>query len=157
MSQQNSVTNRSVQASGEDHLADLQRCHSFSKQLIEILPGRCVIALNGPMAIGKTQLVRFLVQEMGGAEVSSPTFALQNQYDTQSKLIYHFDLHRIESTEELEGAGLWECFSSDAWVILEWAEKLHLEDLPKEWPLLLVEYSPDRKVSWKLYAACEID
>ena len=58
--------------------------------------------LNGEIGAGKTTFTKYLVEVYGlSDEVCSPTFALENRYETKNGLIIHFDLYRIKSEEEL--------------------------------------------------------
>lgn len=109
------------------------------------------------MGAGKTQLIRFILADLGYSDVSSPTFALQNHYSTLSKNVVHFDLHRIEDADELETSGLWESFEAEAWVFIEWAERISNNDLPRDWPILSVQISANRDAEWVLYAACDFE
>lgn len=121
-----------------DWIADLS-C-SFSN--------RQIILLNGEMGVGKTQLVRFLGAAYGSSEVSSPTYALHYQYKMNGmkrdgsgdKTMDHLDLYRIESDDELESIGFWDLFAvKRGWVVIEWAEKVQLQQLPLDWPILSMD------------------
>ena len=70
-----------------------------AEQVIDALDGRSVVALFGPMGAGKTTLVSAIMEHLGSADtVTSPTFALVNQYYTADEQpVYHFDFYRINS------------------------------------------------------------
>ncbi|QPJ63554.1 MAG: tRNA (adenosine(37)-N6)-threonylcarbamoyltransferase complex ATPase subunit type 1 TsaE [Candidatus Nitronauta litoralis] len=88
-------------------------------------PGDCVL-LFGDLGAGKTTLTLGLSRGLGLPEteyVRSPTFTLINQYEGRYP-IFHLDLYRIESFEELDQLGLDEVFSDEGVCIVEWAEKL---------------------------------
>ena len=88
-----------------------------------LTPGT-VIGLNGPLGAGKTQLVRGLARGMGFAgRIQSPTFTLINIYSTPCGPLYHLDLYRLESDEEVLGAGLDEYFEPDGIAVIEWMER----------------------------------
>lgn len=103
------------------------------KQLREIsrtislsVPSKC-LAFYAPMGAGKTTLIKAIVAELGGLdEVSSPTFGLINEYhDPNGKLLaYHFDFYRLEDEMEALDMGLEDYLSSDAWIFMEWPEKI---------------------------------
>ena len=79
------------------------------------------------MGAGKTTLIKALVKELGGVdEVSSPTFGLVNEYaDGEGNLIaYHFDFYRLKDEMEALDFGLENYFSSDAYIFMEWPEKI---------------------------------
>ena len=73
-----------------------------AEELIAALDGRSVVAFCGPMGAGKTTLISAIMEYLGSADtVTSPTFALVNQYYTASQEpVYHFDYYRINSLAE---------------------------------------------------------
>ncbi|ASV32124.1 tRNA (adenosine(37)-N6)-threonylcarbamoyltransferase complex ATPase subunit type 1 TsaE [Maribacter cobaltidurans] len=84
-------------------------------------------AFYAPMGAGKTTLIKTLVKELGGVdEVSSPTFGLVNEYaDREGNLIaYHFDFYRLEDEMEALDFGLEDYFNTDAYIFMEWPEKI---------------------------------
>ena len=84
----------------------------------------CFIAFNGDLGAGKTAFVTGLAQGLGSKEaVSSPTFALLNQYTDGRIPLYHFDLYRIRNTDELDGFGFEE-YVENGLCIAEWSENL---------------------------------
>ena len=91
-----------------------------------------VIAFYGHMGAGKTTFIKAVCKEMGVLqEVSSPTFSLINEYETnEGNTIYHFDFYRIESPEEAYDFGYEEYFYSNNLCLIEWPELI--EDLLPE-------------------------
>ncbi len=88
------------------------------------LRGGEVLLLSGGLGAGKTAFVRGLVRGLGGDEneVSSPTFALMNQYEARLP-VYHFDLYRLSGPEEVEDLGFEEYFFSGEGVCaVEWGQ-----------------------------------
>lgn len=88
---------------------------------------RCsVVAFEGEMGAGKTTLIRALAATLGVADdVSSPTFALVNEYrDGHSRPVYHFDFYRIDSVEEAERLGAAEYFDSGYLCLVEWPARV---------------------------------
>jgi tRNA threonylcarbamoyladenosine biosynthesis protein TsaE len=84
-------------------------------------------AFYAPMGAGKTTLIKALVKELDGVdEVSSPTFGLVNEYaDGEGNLIaYHFDFYRLKDEMEALDFGLEDYFSADAYIFMEWPEKI---------------------------------
>ncbi|RRQ48526.1 tRNA (adenosine(37)-N6)-threonylcarbamoyltransferase complex ATPase subunit type 1 TsaE [Maribacter algicola] len=84
-------------------------------------------AFYAPMGAGKTTLIKALVKELGAVdEVSSPTFGLVNEYaDGEGNLIaYHFDFYRLKDEMEALDFGLEDYFNTDAYIFMEWPEKI---------------------------------
>jgi tRNA threonylcarbamoyladenosine biosynthesis protein TsaE len=84
-----------------------------------------VIALAGPLGIGKSVLARAFVRALAGAEeeVPSPTFTLVQTYDGNSGSIAHFDLYRIEQPEEALELGFEDAVAGGI-VLIEWPDRL---------------------------------
>jgi tRNA threonylcarbamoyladenosine biosynthesis protein TsaE len=92
-----------------------------------------VIALWGELGAGKTAFVQGLARGLGVPEnqyVTSPTYTLINEYSARMKL-YHVDLYRLESSDDFENIGLFDLFSEDGVIAIEWPQKL-AADLPDE-------------------------
>ena len=86
-------------------------------------PGACV-ALEGELGAGKTHFVRGLVAGWGGGqEVTSPTFALVHEYATPRGAVFHLDLYRAKSAEEVWSAAQDELHAQHAMVVIEWADR----------------------------------
>jgi tRNA threonylcarbamoyladenosine biosynthesis protein TsaE len=83
-----------------------------------------VVTISGELGAGKTTLVRAICAGYGAAaEVTSPTFNLVHQYPAPKSLIYHVDLYRVQSPEELTNLGWDEMLADDALVLIEWPER----------------------------------
>lgn len=92
-----------------------------------------MVCLFGELGSGKTTFTKGLVQGIGGIEartVTSPTFTLLNIYEGTFP-VYHFDLFRLNTLDELEEIGYREYFQGDGICVVEWAEK-GAELLPPE-------------------------
>ena len=83
-----------------------------------------IIAFYGNMGAGKTTLVKNLCSKLGVQdEVNSPTFALVNEYQTESfDSVFHFDFYRIKSLEEVFDIGYEDYFYGGSLCLLEWPE-----------------------------------
>lgn len=105
-----------------DSLSDLPR---VAEAVVEALDGRNVVLLRGGMGAGKTTLVSRIAALLGTEDaVTSPTFALVNQYEGTEQRIYHFDFYRIDNIEEVFDLGYEEYFYSGDLCLVEWPEKI---------------------------------
>ncbi|MBI2925973.1 MAG: tRNA (adenosine(37)-N6)-threonylcarbamoyltransferase complex ATPase subunit type 1 TsaE [Verrucomicrobia bacterium] len=88
------------------------------------LPG-WVIGLTGELGAGKTQLVKGLARGLGvPVRVHSPTFTLVNEYRGGRLPLFHIDLYRLATPEQITGAGLEEYLAGAIGVVVvEWAER----------------------------------
>ena len=85
-----------------------------------------VIALSGDLGAGKTQLVKGLARGLGiAARVHSPTFTLVNEYAGGRLRLFHLDLYRLETREQILSAGLEEFLQPDGVAVVEWAERIY--------------------------------
>ncbi len=84
-----------------------------------------IIGLIGDLGAGKTQLVKGLARGLGASErVHSPTFALVNQYLRGRLPLYHLDLYRLDTVDQIHSAGLEEYWvRPDGVTVVEWAER----------------------------------
>jgi tRNA threonylcarbamoyladenosine biosynthesis protein TsaE len=99
-----------------------------------------ILFLFGDLGAGKTTLTQGIARGLGVAKeeyVRSPTFTLVNQYKGNVP-VFHIDLYRIASSQELEELGLEEVFSGEGISIVEWAEKLFASE-NSSLPLLGIE------------------
>ncbi len=91
-----------------------------------------VWCFHGEMGSGKTTLIKSICQQIGVIDtMSSPSFAIINEYQTTSdQIIYHFDFYRIKSEKEVENIGTDEYFDSGNLCLIEWPEMIesHLPD-----------------------------
>lgn len=106
-----------------DSLAGLD---GVADEVIRSLEGRSVVLLRGGMGAGKTTLVSRIAARLGAEDnVTSPTFALVNQYEGDGgRRIYHFDFYRIDRIEEVYDLGYEEYFYSGDLCLVEWPEKI---------------------------------
>jgi tRNA threonylcarbamoyladenosine biosynthesis protein TsaE len=97
-----------------------------ARQLIDEFPGRRVFAFYGKMGAGKTTFIQAICHVLGTNDtVTSPTFALINEYKTEpGDSIYHFDFYRIKDMEEAFDLGYEDYFFSGSWCLIEWPEKI---------------------------------
>jgi tRNA threonylcarbamoyladenosine biosynthesis protein TsaE len=90
-----------------------------------VVPPGLVIGLTGELGAGKTQLVKGLARGLGvRARVTSPSFALVNEYRDGRLPLFHLDLYRLDTLEQIIGAGLEAyLFEPDGVAVVEWMER----------------------------------
>lgn len=99
----------------------------IAAQQAEQMPEGGIVCLYGDLGSGKTVFTKGFAHQLGlkEREVKSPTYTFMRQYKIGSKKLYHFDFYRIEALDELMTHDLEEIFAEkNAWVIIEWAEKV---------------------------------
>ncbi|MGI8611620.1 MAG: tRNA (adenosine(37)-N6)-threonylcarbamoyltransferase complex ATPase subunit type 1 TsaE [Sphingomicrobium sp.] len=102
---------------------------AFGRQLSSSARSGDVIALSGPLGVGKTTLVRGFLAGLGHLdEVPSPSFALVQPYETLDPPAWHVDLYRLEHRSELAELGL--DAAGDAILLVEWPERAGDEAWP---------------------------
>lgn len=103
----------------------------IGKDLAKTLKDNEIIALYGDLGVGKTAFTRGIADYFGVKdEVSSPTFSIVNEYAADKFNLYHFDMYRIKTVEDLESTGFFEYLGNNI-LIIEWSE--NIEDyLPKD-------------------------
>ena len=90
------------------------------------------VALYGDLGVGKTAFVRGFASVVApGSAVRSPTFSLVNEYRARPLSLFHFDMYRIESEDDLLSIGFDDYLSRDGFCLTEWSENI-LEFIPAE-------------------------
>jgi len=103
----------------------------------------CVVAFSGDLGAGKTTFVQALCRGFGVEEaVTSPTFALVHQYSAPKSTVYHLDLYRLNGPADLVNIGWDDILSSDALVVIEWAERAGSR-LPEETLRIHLAHDPE--------------
>lgn len=91
---------------------------------------RAFIAMRGEMGVGKTAFTRGFSRHFGISGVKSPTYTVVNEYRGRAS-IFHFDMYRIESEDDLYSIGFDDYVQRDGYCISEWSE--NIEDfLPED-------------------------
>jgi tRNA threonylcarbamoyladenosine biosynthesis protein TsaE len=120
----------------------LDELDKVAEAVLASLDGRTVVAFDAPMGAGKTTLISRIAQLLGAEDdVTSPTFAIVNQYEG-SRTIYHFDMYRIERWEEALDFGSEEYLSSGELCLVEWPEKIE-PLLPEDTMVVKIEILSD--------------
>lgn len=103
---------------------------NFAKNFAKNLKVGDIIVLSGELGSGKTKFVQGILENFGMAnEISSPTFTIVNEYNSPTINIYHFDVYRLEDSDEFYAIGGDEYFSQGI-CIIEWGEMIE-DVLPK--------------------------
>lgn len=103
------------------HKKDLK---TAAEKLLSNYSGQRVFAFYGKMGAGKTTFIQAICKALGSDDnVTSPTFALINEYKTRSQQsIFHFDFYRIKNLEEVFDMGYEDYFYSGEYCLIEWPE-----------------------------------
>ena len=83
-----------------------------------------VVAMRGDLGAGKTVLVRGALEELGYGNVSSPTFAIMNEYRGGAADAVHMDAYRISGEDELYGTGFYDYLDGKNVIFIEWSENI---------------------------------
>ena len=97
----------------------------IAEQFAKTLRPGDVVAYEGGLGAGKTAFTRGLAQGLGiREEVSSPTFALVNEYRGEHTL-YHFDMYRVETYDDLYSTGFFDYLDGEGILAIEWSENIY--------------------------------
>ena len=97
---------------------------ALAQRLAEDLKGGEVLAFTGGMGAGKTAFTRGLVLGLGAGDVvSSPTFALVNEYRGRLT-VEHFDMYRVNGWDDLYSTGFFDYLDTDSVLVIEWSENV---------------------------------
>jgi len=110
----------------QTQLSDLNALQEAAKLLLNTFPEDRIFALYGAMGAGKTTFIKAICHELGSTDyVTSPTFALINEYTTTKGIvIYHFDFYRIKKLEEAFDLGYEDYIYSGNYCFIEWPEMI---------------------------------
>lgn len=105
-------------------LPSLAATHALAARLAAALRPGDVVALEGDLGVGKSELARAVIRARAGAdiEVPSPTFTIVQSYDLPDLAIVHADLYRLTCSDELPELGLDEVLERAA-LLVEWPER----------------------------------
>ena len=127
-------------------IPSLDKIDDAAREFMAQMGDETVYAFYGEMGAGKTTFINALCRALGVEEDStgSPTFSIINEYrsDTTAELIYHFDLYRIESTDQALDIGVEDYFDSGALCLLEWPERI-ADILPDDTVRVDITENPD--------------
>lgn len=102
---------------------DQNELPGLAEPVLRLYDNPKIILLYAPMGAGKTTLIKEFCRSLGSTDnFSSPTFSIVNEYLYPNGKIYHFDLYRLKSEEELMDLGIEEYLNSGNYCIFEWPE-----------------------------------
>ena len=115
-----------------------------ARQFLDAIGNRRVVAFYGGMGAGKTTFVKTICHELGVTDdiVTSPTFAIVNEYEGSCGPIYHFDFYRVKSLSEARDMGCDDYFYSGNLCLIEWPELVE-PLLPEDTVCVTIEEQPD--------------
>lgn len=100
----------------------------LGEKIGSLLKSGDVIAYSGGLGAGKTTITRGISIGLGlGDEVISPTFSLVNEYTGENTRLYHFDMYRITSPDDLETTGFYDYLEDGGILAIEWSENIESE------------------------------
>ncbi|MBR1747169.1 MAG: tRNA (adenosine(37)-N6)-threonylcarbamoyltransferase complex ATPase subunit type 1 TsaE [Clostridia bacterium] len=108
----------------------IEETYALAKNIADKCIGGETILLNGDLGAGKTTFTKGFALALGiNKQVTSPTFTLLKEYSGLRLKLYHFDLYRIETTDELEELGFEDYIGEkDAVCVIEWNKISGLKD-----------------------------
>ena len=121
------------------YLENEEKTREIGSKLGELLTPKSVICLIGDLGAGKTTMTQSLARALGVDDyITSPTFTIVNQYEGKMPL-YHFDVYRIGSSEEMYDIGFDEYIDGEGVCIIEWANLIE-DILPDEYLYIEMNY-----------------
>ena len=103
--------------------SSLEEMQLVANALLEHFPEGGHFAVYGEMGAGKTTLIQCICKSMGLPFAGSPTFSLVNEYRLDNgRKLYHFDLYRLNSIEELNSIGFQEYLDTGDYIFIEWPQ-----------------------------------
>lgn len=133
-----------------------KQTEAVAEALAADFSGSEVVAFRGDLGMGKTCFTRGLARGVGySGEVTSPTFALINEYLGGRLDVYHFDMYRISSWDELYSSGYFEYLEKNGVVVLEWSENIE-NALPINTTYVELEALDENTRKIKIYTKEEI-
>ena len=116
----------------EIRIQHIEEIREAAREFINHIGEHRVFAFYGEMGAGKTTFIKAICEELGVEDViTSPTFAIVNEYTSTNGPIYHFDFYRIKKLEEVYDMGFEDYFYSGALCFIEWPELIE-EVLPED-------------------------
>ena len=137
----------------EIKISSLSEIDAAAKEFLSQTAGHNLIAFYAPMGAGKTTFTTAICRELGVDDdaVSSPTFAIVNEYRTsKGESVFHFDFYRIEKESEALDIGLYDYLDSGSLCLMKWPENIQ-DLLPEETIKVTISVLDDgtRQLRWE--------
>ncbi len=129
----------------ENLIEGADRMRALGQSWAPCLQGGRVVFLVGDLGAGKTTLVQGMLEGLGySGAVKSPTYTLVEPYSFSSFSVYHFDLYRLDSPNELESLGVRDFFGPQSVCLIEWPDRGE-GFLPKADMIIRIEHQEDAR------------
>lgn len=121
----------------------------IGKKIGSLLKKGDILAMQGTLAAGKTTITKGIAESLGVTDViTSPTFCLISEYEGKMPL-YHFDVYRLEGSEDFINLGAEDMIYGDGVSIIEWSEKI-MDELPSSTIIIRLETDSSDNSSRKI-------
>lgn len=116
----------------------LSEIDTVAKDFLAAVGDKRHFAFYGSMGAGKTTFIKAVCEQLGTTDiVSSPTFAIINEYASAAGRIFHFDFYRIKNLEEAYNLGYEDYFFGNEYCFVEWPEKIE-DILPEHFTIVKI-------------------
>lgn len=127
-----------------------EKINKLAKEIAKYIKDGDVIALIGDLGTGKTTFTKTFAKELGiNQPIKSPTFNYVLEYFDGRLPLYHFDVYRLENSEEIYEIGYEDYLQKDGVVLIEWANIIE-DELPKKYLKLTLEHYDENNRSVKI-------
>lgn len=129
----------------EIDISSQQELAKAARQLLSFAGEIKVFVFEAEMGAGKTTFIKELCRVLGSSDnFSSPTYSIVNEYSNNSGKIYHFDLYRLKSTDELLDIGFEEYVEGKQYCFIEWPA-ISLQLLPKPYLSIVINVKENNR------------
>ena len=120
-----------------------KKTEDIAQEFAKTLKKGVVIAFYGGLGMGKTTFIRGLIKGLNIiCDASSPTFAIVNEYRGELNSLFHFDMYRIRSWDDLYSSGFFDYIDENEFVAVEWSENIE-NALPDNTIKIIIEQGDD--------------